>query len=99
LRLSLEARARAARQIADAAWRAHAPLLATSRRGRRFLAGALLVGATADYATRRPALDPVRFTALRVADDLAYAAGLWAGCLRARTLTPLMPEARRRRSA
>ncbi|WP_053226738.1 glycosyltransferase [Solirubrobacter soli] len=94
--LALEARARTARQIADAAWRAHAPALATTGRGRRFLAGALLAGSATDYATRRPALDPARFTALRVADDLAYTAGVWAGCLRARTLAPLIPEVRRR---
>ncbi len=97
-RLALEARARTARQIADAAWRAHAPALVVTRRGRRFLAGALLAGGGVDYLTRRPALDPLRFVALRAADDLAYAAGVWAGCARARTAAPLIPEVQRRRS-
>ena len=42
---------------------------------------------------RRPeALDPVRFTALHVADDVAYGAGVWAGCARERTLVPLVPR-------
>jgi mycofactocin system glycosyltransferase len=95
--LALESQARTARQIADAAWRAHPPLLATTRRGRRFLAAALVAGAAADYLTRRPRLDPVRFTALRAADDLAYAAGVWAGCARARTAAPLIPSAVPRR--
>ena len=99
-RLAIEAQARTARQIADAAWRAHAPVLVTTRRGRRFLAAALVAGTAADYVARRPALDPLRFTALRAADDLAYAAGVWAGCVRARTAAPLIPGAApRRRSA
>jgi hypothetical protein len=90
--LALERRARTARQIADAAWRAHAPALLPSRRGRRVLAAALLAGVAADWIERRPALDPVRFGALRAADDLAYASGVWAGCARARTLAPLVPQ-------
>ena len=92
VRLALEARARTARQIADAAWRAHAPALVITKRGRRFLAAALVVGTAADYLARRPALDPLRFTAFRAADDLAYAAGVWAGCVRARTVEPLVPK-------
>jgi len=95
--LALEAQARTARQIADAAWRAHAPALALSRRGRRFLAAALVAGSVADYIARRPELDPLRFAALRAADDLAYCAGVWAGCARARTAAPLIPDAARRR--
>ena len=33
----------------------------------------------------------MRFGALRAADDLAYATGVWLGCLRARTVGPLIP--------
>ena len=40
----------------------------------------------------RNALDPVRFAALHVADDVAYGSGVWLGCLRARTLAPLLPR-------
>jgi hypothetical protein len=89
--LAIEARARTARQIADAATRAHAPALLLTRRGRRFLAAAVVAGTAADWLTRRPALDPLRFGALRLADDLAYVAGVWAGCARARTISPLVP--------
>ncbi|MDA0161834.1 mycofactocin biosynthesis glycosyltransferase MftF [Solirubrobacter ginsenosidimutans] len=90
--LALESRARTARQIADAATRAHAPALLLTRRGRRFLAAAFVAGTAADWLTRRPALDPLRFGALRLADDLAYAAGVWKGCARARTPAPLVPS-------
>jgi mycofactocin system glycosyltransferase len=92
---AVASQARTARQIADAAWRAHAPVLVTTRRGRRFLAAALLAGSAADYVARRPALDPLRFTALRAADDLAYVTGVWAGCARARTAAPLIPRTRK----
>jgi hypothetical protein len=34
----------------------------------------------------------VRFSALHVADDAAYGAGVWAGCARERTLVPLVPR-------
>jgi hypothetical protein len=46
----------------------------------------------ADWWTRRPALDPLRWTAAAVADDLAYGAGVWAGCIRERTVAPLVPS-------
>ena len=44
-----------------------------------------------DWWQRRPALDPLRWTALRLADDAAYGAGLWWGCWRHRTLRPVRP--------
>jgi hypothetical protein len=91
IRLGLEARGQLARQVAEAAWRPYAPALLPSRRGRRVLAAALVAGVAADFATRRPKLDPLRYAALRAADDLAYAAGVWAGCLRTRAAAPLLP--------
>lgn len=66
-----------------------------SRRTRRAAAVALVVPPLLDALERRPALDPLRWTALRLADDLAYAAGVWRGCLRARTFSPLRPRLRR----
>jgi mycofactocin system glycosyltransferase len=53
---------------------------------------ALLAPAAADWAAERGALDPVRYAALHVADDVAYGSGVWRGCLRARTLAPLLPR-------
>jgi mycofactocin glycosyltransferase len=62
------------------------------RRTRRAAAVALLAPALGDWATTRRVLDPVRFCALHVADDLAYGGGVWWGCLRAQTLVPLVPR-------
>lgn len=43
--------------------------------------------------TGRPAgLDRASWAVLRVADDLTYATGVWAGALRTRTLAPLLPR-------
>ena len=46
----------------------------------------------AEYVRKRPDLDPVRWFALRTGDDLAYGAGVWAGCLRARNFAALRPR-------
>jgi mycofactocin system glycosyltransferase len=62
------------------------------RRTRRLAALALLVPALRDWGDHPEALDPVRYAALHVADDVAYGAGVWAGCLRARTVVPLVPR-------
>jgi len=74
------------------------PALAVSvgagRRHRRLARAALalaLVPPTVEWWQRRPALDPLRWAAASLADDLAYGAGVWVGCWRARTLGPLLP--------
>jgi mycofactocin system glycosyltransferase len=62
------------------------------RWGRRAAAASLLLGGPLTaLATRRPALDPVRFVLGHLADDIAYGAGVWAGCVRARTTAPIRP--------
>ena len=65
----------------------------TARRwGRRAAAASLLLGPALNaYADCKPELDPVRFTLARIADDICYGAGVWAGCLRERTLVPVRP--------
>ena len=84
------------RQVLDAAWRAYPPIVVaaavTCPRTRRTLAAGLAISVAADWVTRRPRLDPVRFGALRAADDLSYSAGVWLGCVRARTASPLVPK-------
>jgi hypothetical protein len=83
-------------QLAAALWRAYPPLVLaaalTSRRGRALVTVAAALPALVEWSRRRPALDPLRYTGLRVLDDLAYASGLWLGCLRSRTLDPLLPR-------
>jgi mycofactocin glycosyltransferase len=65
---------------------------AARRWGRRAAAATLLLGpALNTYAECKPELDPVRFTLARIADDICYGAGVWAGCLRERTLVPVRP--------
>jgi mycofactocin glycosyltransferase len=62
------------------------------RWGRRAAAASLLIGPVADaYRQRRPDLDPVRFALAHIADDVAYGAGVWAGCACERTLAPVTP--------
>jgi mycofactocin system glycosyltransferase len=61
-------------------------------RARRTVAVALVGPALGDWVTERPALDPLRYAALHLADDLAYGSGLWLGALRSRTLGPLVPH-------
>jgi mycofactocin system glycosyltransferase len=96
LGFAAHAQLRVGRQVLDAAWRAYPPLVAAAAvarpRARRPLAAALTISVAADWVTRRPRLDAVRFGALRAADDLSYAAGVWSGCVRARTASPLVPK-------
>ena len=56
------------------------------------LAAAVVVPGLSEWFERRPAIDPARFTALRLADDLAYAAGVWTGCARERSARALLPD-------
>jgi mycofactocin system glycosyltransferase len=87
----------AGRLLADALRRPWWPLLAAaalvSRRARR-LALATLAPLALDWAASGRRLDPARYVALRVADDVAYGAGVWRGVLTARTLAPLVPDLR-----
>lgn len=41
---------------------------------------------------RGSGLDPVTWLVLSTADDVAYGAGVWAGCVRHRTVAPLLPD-------
>ena len=65
-----------------------------SRRARRVLvASAAVVVADAWVSGGRGAgLDPARFAALALADDAAYGAGVWWGCLRDRSFRALLPS-------
>ena len=74
-----------------------APGRPAGRLRRRAAAASLLLGPPLTaYAERKPGLDPVRFTLAHLADDFCYGAGVWAGCLAARTMTPLLPVISRR---
>jgi len=62
------------------------------RWGRRAAAASLLLGPPlTTWRTRRPDLDPARFTLGHLADDLAYGAGVWTGSAREHTTVPIRP--------
>ncbi len=59
---------------------------------RRIALAALVLPAASEYVRKRPDLDPLRWLVLRAGDDLAYGAGVWAGCLRSRSFAALRPR-------
>jgi hypothetical protein len=73
-------------------------LAVASRRSRPGLAAVAVLPGLLDWIDRRPGVDPVRFVALRLADDVAYAAGVWAGCAKERSIRALLPDLRSARS-
>jgi mycofactocin system glycosyltransferase len=75
-------------QLAAALRREWWPLALCTRRGRRLLLAAHAAAAAASLREGSGILP-------RIADDLAYGLGVWAGCLRHRTLAPLAPRLHR----
>jgi hypothetical protein len=94
-RLTAVGNLHAAHQLADATtsvWLPAAAIGATvSTRARWALAAATAVPAIAEWARRRPRLDPARYAALRALDRAAYGFGVWRGVVAERELGPLMP--------
>jgi mycofactocin system glycosyltransferase len=67
--------------------------LAVAWRQRRIAPLALLgLPALREWSRGSRELDPIRWAALAMAEDLAYAAGVWGGCIRAREPRPLLPR-------
>lgn len=75
----------AGRWLASASVRAWFPIAAAaslpSRRVRRALAAAAVIPALLEWRERRPDVSPSTWAAARLADDLAYCAGVWRGCV------------------
>jgi mycofactocin glycosyltransferase len=87
--------ARAALPALGGVARTWSPLLVLglmSRRTRRACALALFGPAWADWARDASESDALSYVALHLADDVVYGAGVWAGCMRERTLAPLVPR-------
>jgi len=61
------------------------------------VAALILAPPLLDWADRRPPLDPARYVAARLIDDAAYSLGVWQGCLKRRTIRPLLPALGNRR--
>ena len=62
------------------------------RRLKLALLAGLLAPSIIDWVRQRPEIAPLPYVALRLADDVAYGAGVWVGSVRAGTLEPLLPE-------
>jgi mycofactocin system glycosyltransferase len=73
-------------------WPLALPAAAVSRRARVALGAAALLPPVVDWVRRRPGMDPLRFAAAYLIDDVAYGAGVWRGCLASRTAAPLLPR-------
>jgi mycofactocin system glycosyltransferase len=96
-----QAPALSARAVADtfvgigrAATMLAAPVLLAalcSRRGRAPALALLAAPPLQEWARRRPPLDPLRWAAACIADDVSYGLGVWAGCIEHRTAAPLKP--------
>jgi len=96
LRLGGLGHLRAGEQIAAAVrrvwWPVAVPLALRWRRARPAVLAAFVVPPLLEWVRERPKLDPVRWTAARLADDFAYGAGVWAGAVRARSAASLVPD-------
>jgi mycofactocin glycosyltransferase len=80
------------RAVSRTWWPVAVPAAIALPRLRRPLAALVLAAPLLDWREQRPPLDPVRYTAARLLDDLAYSLGVWQGCLRHRTVRPLLPR-------
>jgi mycofactocin system glycosyltransferase len=95
LRLAASGHLAAGRLLADAllrTWWPAAALAATRSRRARLLLAAAALPHLVEWRRTRPPVGPLPWLALRVADDLAYGAGVWAGCWRERSTTALRPD-------
>jgi mycofactocin glycosyltransferase len=72
-------------------WPAALPVALAVRRARLPLAALTLAAPLLDWREQRPPMDPVRYTAGRLLDDLAYSLGVWQGCAEHKTVRPLLP--------
>jgi mycofactocin glycosyltransferase len=71
-------------------WPVAIPAAIAVPRLRAPVAALILAPPLLDWVDRRPPLDPARYVAARLLDDAAYSIGVWQGCLRRRTIRPLL---------
>jgi mycofactocin glycosyltransferase len=73
-------------------WPVALPAAVAARRMRWPLAALVLAPPLLDWLDRRPPLDPARYVAARLLDDVGYSLGVWQGCATRRTIRPLLPR-------
>ncbi|NBE50024.1 mycofactocin system glycosyltransferase [Streptomyces sp. YC537] len=79
------------RTLSRAWWPVALPLALAVPRLRLPLAAATVTAPLIEYRRVRPTTPVVPWTAIRLADDVAYSLGVWQGCVRHRTTEPLRP--------
>lgn len=86
----------AGRLVASAVTRTWWPIFATaslfSRRARRVLLMSAVVPNLWRWSRRKPNIDPLRYVALRVLDDVSYGAGVWSGVLNEKNTDAITPR-------
>ena len=96
LRRSVAEQAADAHGLSLSVWTRYWPLTVVfavlSRRFRKMALGALVAPALFDWMRRRPGVPISRWAAFHVMDQLAAGAGIWVGCLRARSVSALLPR-------
>jgi mycofactocin system glycosyltransferase len=73
-------------------WPVALPAGVAVHRMRLPLATLVLAPPLLDWLDRRPPLDPARYVAARLLDDIGYSLGVWQGCAQRRTFRPLLPR-------
>ena len=73
-------------------WPLALPAAVAVRRLRLPLAALVLAPPLLVWLDRRPPLDPARYVAARLLDDVGYSLGVWQGCAGRRTIRPLLPR-------
>ena len=65
-----------------------------SKRARRVALAAAVIPPLLEWRRTRPEVDAVSFVTCHLVDDVAYSAGVWAGCRRRRSWRALLPTFR-----
>lgn len=96
VRLAGRGHAAGGRLLASALWRTWLPvglvLAIVSRRARWILLASAIIPNLMDWKERSSTLGPVPFVALRLAEDAAYCAGVWQGCVTEGSFGALLPD-------
>lgn len=95
-RVVLRGQALAGQAVARAITRTWWPIMAVaslgSRRVRRLWLVAMVVPALGQWKQRGSDLDPARYVAARLLDDLSYGSGVWSEAVKTRRFGPLRPD-------
>jgi len=86
-----------ARAVTKVWWPVAVLAAAGFARARRVLLVVALAPHLAEWIRRRPTVGVAQWCAMRLADDIAYGAGVWVGCAKENSFTSLLPRRTRAR--